>query len=85
MTASKTASAALIALGLLSGAANAGTVFDGIRDTAPRSVFSDIQTSAPRSVFNDIGSTAPKSIFDQVRDTAPRSDGVFGGLQTGAP
>ena len=73
MTASKTAFAALIALGLLSGAANAGSVFDGLRDTAPRSIFDDIRSSAPR---------AP---FDQIRDTAPRSDGVFGGLQTGAP
>ena len=85
MTSTKTAFAALIALGLLSGAANAGSVFDGIRDTAPRSVFSDIQASAPRSVFDDIRSSAPRAPFDQIRDTAPRSDGVFGGLQTGAP
>ena len=85
MTASKPAFAALIALGLLSGAAYAGTVFDGLRDTAPRSVFSDIQASAPRSVFDELRSSAPRAPFDQIRDTAPRSDGVFGGLQTGAP
>ena len=69
----KTALAAVLALGLLSGTASARTVFDGIRDTAPRSVFADIQA------------TAPRSLFDQIRDTAPRSDGVFGTLQTGSP
>ena len=86
MSATKTALAALLALGLLSGAASARTVFDQIRDTAPRSdIFGDIRNSAPRSVFDDINSTAPKSLFDQIRDTAPRSDGVFGTLQTNAP
>ncbi len=81
----KTALAAVLALGLLSGTASARTVFDGIRDTAPRSVFTDIQTSAPRSVFDDIRTSSPRAPFDQIRDSAPRSDGVFGGLQTGAP
>ena len=41
----KTAIATLLALGLLSGTASARTVFDDIRDTAPRSVFTDIQAS----------------------------------------
>ena len=81
----KTALAAILALGLLSGTASARTVFDGIQDTAPRSVFTDLQASAPRSVFADIQATAPRSLFDQIRDTAPRSDGVFGTLQTGSP
>ena len=81
----KTALAAILALGLLSGTANARTVFDGIRDTAPRSVFTDIQASAPRSLFDGIRDAAPRSPFDQIRDSAPRSDGVFGGLQTGSP
>ncbi len=81
----KTALAAVLALSLLSGTASARSVFDGIRDTAPRSVFTDIQGSAPRSVFDGIRDSAPRAPFDQIRDTAPRSDGVFGGLQTGAP
>ena len=81
----KTAIAAILALGLLTGTASARTVFDQMRDTAPRSVFTDIQSSAPRSVFDDIRTSAPRAPFDQIRDTAPRSDGVFGGLQTGSP
>lgn len=85
MTSIKTTVAAALALGLLSGAASARTVFDDIRDSAPRSVFADIQNSAPRSVFDDIRDSAPRSIFDQIRDAAPRSDGVFGSLQNSAP
>ena len=81
----KTALASLLALGLLSGAASARTVFDDIRDTAPRSVFDQIQETAPRSIFDQIRDTAPRSIFDDLRDTAPRSDGVFGQLERGAP
>ena len=71
----KAALSAALALGLLSGAASARTVFDDIRDAAPHSagVFADIQNSAPRSPF------------DQIRDSAPRSDGVFGQLQNSAP
>ena len=82
----KTAITALLALGLLSGAGSARTVFDDIRDTAPRSsVFADIQNSAPRSIFDDLRDTAPRSAFDQLNDTAPRSDDVFGDLQHSAP
>jgi hypothetical protein len=81
----KTLAASLLALGLLSGAASAKTVFDEIRDTAPRSVFADIQNAAPRSVFDDIRNSAPRSVFDDIRDSAPRSDGVFGDLQKNAP
>ena len=81
----KTAAAAALALGLLSGVASARTVFDQIRDSAPRSVFADIQNSAPRSVFDQIRDSAPRSIFDQIRDSAPRSDGPFGRIQNSAP
>ena len=82
----KTTLATLIALGLLTTAAPARTIFDDIRDTVPRSqVFADIQQSAPRTVFDDLRDTAPRSIFDQIRDTAPRSDGVFGTLERNAP
>jgi hypothetical protein len=86
-TTMKTALAAILALGLLAGAASARTVFDDIRDSAPRAdgVFGDLQNSAPRSVFDDLNASAPKSVFDQLRDTAPRSDGVFGRLQNNAP
>ena len=82
----KTALAALLALSLISGAANAKSPFQQIADTAPRGdVFSDIRDTAPRSIFDDIRDTAPRSLFDQIRDTAPRSDGVFGDLETRAP
>lgn len=82
----KTALAAILALGLVTGAAQARTVFDDIRDSAPRAdIFTDIRDSAPRSVFDDIRDAAPRSVFDSLRDSAPRSDGVFGDLQNSAP
>lgn len=82
----KTALAALLALGLISGAASARTLFDDLRDSAPRSdIFADIQDSAPRSIFDELRDTAPRSLFDQIRDSAPRSDGVFGTLENSAP
>ena len=82
----KTTLAALLALGLVTSAASARTVFDDLRDTSPRSeVFTDIQQSAPRSVFDDLRNTAPRSPFDQIRDSAPRSDGVYGDLEKNAP
>ena len=44
----KTAIAALIALGLIAGQANARTPFEVLADTAPRSsVFADLQNTAP--------------------------------------
>jgi len=82
----KSALAALLALGLVTSAASARTVFEDLRDTAPRSeIFADIQQSAPRSVFDDLRDTAPRSPFDQIRDSAPRSDGVYGDLENSAP
>jgi len=57
----KSLAVTLLALGVLSGAANARTVFDDIRDTAPR------------TVFDEIRDTAPRTVFDEVRDSAPRS------------
>lgn len=82
----KTTIAAILALGLLSGAAVAGgSPFASLGQTAPRSVFEDLNSSAPRSVFDDLKDTAPRSYFDVLRDTAPRSDGVFGTLESSAP
>ena len=83
----KTALAALLALGLLSGAANAKSqsLFTDIQRTAPKSVFDDLATSAPRSLFDDIRNSAPRSVFDDLSASAPRSDGVFGKLQRNAP
>ena len=82
----KTTFAALLALGLVTSAASARTVFEDLRDTAPRSeIFTDIQQSAPRSVFDDLRNTAPRSPSDQIRDSAPRSDGVYGELEKSAP
>ncbi len=82
----KTAIAALLALGLIAGQANARIVFDDLGASAPRSeIFADINTAAPRSAFEDLRNSAPRSAFDQIRDSAPRSDGVYGTLETGAP
>lgn len=82
----KTLLSGLFALGLVAGAASARTVFEDLRDTAPRSdIFADIQTSAPRSAFDGLQDAAPRAPFDQIRDGAPRSDGVFGGLENSAP
>ncbi len=72
----KTAIAALLALGLIAGQANARIVFDDL---------GAINTAAPRSAFEDLRNSAPRSAFDQIRDSAPRSDGVYGTLETGAP
>jgi hypothetical protein len=80
----KSAIAALLALGALTGTANARTLFDDIRDSAPRSVFDDIRDSAPRSIFDDIRDSAPRSVFDDIRDSAPRSD-IFIKIQRNAP
>lgn len=86
MTTTRTLAAAAIALGLFGSAASARTIFDQIRDTAPRSdVFQDIRNTAPRSVFDDIRNTAPRSVFDDIRDTAPKSADVFGDLGSRAP
>lgn len=81
----KTAIAAILAIGLLSGAAYAADPFTSLNDSAPRSVFTDLQASAPRSVFDDLQATAPRTVFETLQDTAPRSDGVFGTLQTNSP
>jgi len=64
----KTLAASLIALGLLTGAANA----------ANPDIFADINASAPRSVFTDLADSAPRSPFDQIQDSAPRSYGSGG-------
>ena len=81
----KTALAMLLALGFVTGSANARTVFDDIRDAAPRAPFDRINDAAPRSPFDRINDAAPRSIFDQIRDSAPRSDNPFGRIQNSAP
>lgn len=63
----KTIAASLIALGLLTGAAQAtasSDYFTNLNRTAPRSVFDDIKDSAPRSVFDDIRNSAPREAAD---------------------
>ena len=57
----KTILASILALGLLSGAASAGTGFDDINATAPKSLFDQIRDTAPRSdgVFGDLAKSAP--------------------------
>jgi len=78
----KLAAAALLALGLLSGAASArpaDATFADIGLTAPRSVFDDIRGSAPRSPFDAVRETAPRSAFGDLRDAAPRSADNDGG------
>lgn len=76
----KTIAASLIAVALLTGAAQARVAdqyFADLGATAPRSVFDDIQESAPRSLFDEINESAPRSPFDELRDSAPRA--AFGG------
>lgn len=81
----KTILAAILAVGLLAGQASARTIFDDVRDSAPRSeIFADIGNSAPRSAFETLGDSAPRS-FGDIQDSAPRSDGVFGTLEQSAP
>ncbi|MGE0766223.1 MAG: hypothetical protein AB7L90_07135 [Hyphomicrobiaceae bacterium] len=80
----KTALAALLALGLLAGQANARTVFDNLNDGAPRSTFDQLSDSAPRSTFDDLNQSAPRSTFDDLNSSAPRTDGVYGTLQNEA-
>jgi hypothetical protein len=82
----KTMLATLLAIGLLAGQASARTVFDDIRESAPRSeIFADLGASAPRSAFETLGESAPRSLLGDIQDSAPRSDGVFGTLEVGAP
>jgi hypothetical protein len=81
----KTLLASIVALGLVAGGASAHTVFDDIRDTAPRSVFDDIRDTAPRSVFEDLNSTAPRSTFDGLNEAAPRSTGLPGEVEPLTP
>lgn len=81
----KTILAALLAVGLLAGQASARTIFDDVRDSAPRSeIFTDIGNSAPRSTFDTLRDSAPRS-FGDIQDSAPRSDGVFGTVEQSAP
>ncbi|MGD9805992.1 MAG: hypothetical protein AB7E81_08740 [Hyphomicrobiaceae bacterium] len=72
----KTLAASLIAVALLSGAAQARVAdqyFSDLNDSAPRSVFDDLNDSAPRSLFDDLNESAPRSTFDDLRDSAPRA------------
>lgn len=72
----KTIAASLIAVALLSGAAQARVAdqyFADLNQIAPHSLFDDLQESAPRSPFDEINETAPRSAFDDIRDSAPRS------------
>lgn len=72
----KIIAATLVALSLLTGAAQAratGGYFGDLKDTAPRSVFDGIQESAPRSPFDGIRDSAPRSPFDEIQGSAPRA------------
>jgi hypothetical protein len=60
----KLATAALLALGLMAGAANARPI-DGY--------FTDLGQTAPRSVFDDINGSAPLQPFDGIGDAAPHA------------
>jgi hypothetical protein len=81
----KTFAAAILTLGLLSGAASAQGVFADIQNTAPKSIFDQLNETAPRTIFDDLRDVAPRTVFDDLRDSAPRSDGVFGDLERNAP
>ena len=72
----KTIAASLLAIAVLSGAAQARVAdqyFTDLNQTAPRAVFDDIQDSAPRSSFDELNDSAPRSAFDDIRDSAPRA------------
>ena len=60
--------AVIAVFGLTTMPAGAATIFDQLRDSAPRSVFDDIRDAAPRTVFDDIRDSAPVSKPD-VTDT----------------
>ena len=51
--------AVIAVFGLTTMPVGAATIFDQLRDSAPRSVFDDIRDTAPRTVFDDIRDTAP--------------------------
>lgn len=72
----KTIAASILAVALLSGAAQArgaDQYFADLNQTAPHSVFDDVQDSAPRSSFDQLNDSAPRSTFDDLRDSAPHS------------
>lgn len=72
----KTITAAILALGLIAGSAQARVIdgyFTDLDRTAPRSVFDGIKDSAPRSAFEDLRDSAPRSTFGDLRDSAPRA------------
>ena len=62
--------AVIAVFGLTTMPAGAATIFDQLRDSAPRSVFDDIRDAAPRTVFDDIRDSAPVRKPD-VTDTLP--------------
>jgi len=72
----KIIAASLMAMALLSGAAQArvtDTYFEDLNRTSPHAVFDDLNESAPRSTFDDLNESAPRSSFDDLRDSAPRT------------
>ncbi len=74
----KSIAAALLALGLATGAAHARPIdglFTDINESAPRSIWTDLNESAPRSPFVDLQESAPRSYFDELKESAPRSVG----------
>ena len=78
----------LVVLGLFTNVANASVAIPGSASgdkLTEKSIFDQIRDTAPRAPFDRINATAPRSIFDDLRATAPRSDGVFGTLQRTSP
>ena len=78
----------LVVLGLFANVANAGVAITdaaGADQITGKSIFDQIRDTAPRAPFDRLNATAPRSIFDDLRNTAPRSDGVFGTLQRTSP
>lgn len=56
---SLTVISAIAAFSFIATAASAKSIFDDIRDTAPRTIFDDIRDTAPRTLFDDLRDTAP--------------------------
>lgn len=56
---------AIAAIGIIATPVSAKTIWDDIRDTAPRTIWDDIRDTAPRSIWDDIRDTAPVSAPDK--------------------
>lgn len=55
----------IAAFGTIAAPVSAKTIWDDIRDTAPRTIWDDIRDTAPRTLWDDIRDAAPVSAPDK--------------------